>query len=1202
MFARMTSLRLALLRAVLLAPLGVSVTSAPPPAVPASAAPAQDLGALMRQVHFAWRPAGNGWASSHATFDAHLEAGRLRFVPRAQEAGAAVEFGPARLARGGVEVGVGEARVVGAPTGGLLLERPDVVEGLHSAEPGVEQTWRFERAPMGEGALTVRVPVLRGRFLSETAGGLHFSSGALAVAYGHGTWVDAQGRRTPVPARFEDGAITLAVPGEVLAATAWPAVLDPVIGPEFGVGDPVPSVAYTQVGPPDVASDGSNFLVVWADRRAGLSDDVYGARVTAGGVVMDAAGIPVSTADGAQLHPKVAWDGASYLVVWQDGRGADLDVYGARVSTNGVVREPAGVPISAAAGDQRRPDVFTLGVGAFVAWEDTRSGTGTADIYGTRMTGSAGVRDPTGILVCGEPGDQLTPAVAWDGTNALVAWDDRRNGNPDIFAARFDPTGAILDGTGINVSVGVWAQTEPSATFAGGHFWVAWREEKNGNPDIYAARVTTAGGVLDGTGLAVATSAGTQAAPALAATATTAVVTWRDEASSQLKGARLTPQGILLDAAGVVLAPAPPSGGATALAYSTTNGLLAWDEDSGPNSQVKARRVTPSLMTLETTPVVASTAANHQQQPAIAWGQAEALVVWADASGRKHHVFYCARVSRTGAVLDATGFAVTTAAGRQVRPDVAWDGTNYFVVWEDGTGDPDIRGARVSRLGLVLDATPLAVAQAAGTQAAPAVAFDSTQFLAVWADGRSAGTGPDVYAARVSTAGVVLDAAGVAVSTAAGPQASPDVAFDGTNSLVVWTDGRGGGGDSDVFGARVTPAGAVLEPMGLSLVAASGAQANPSLSRMSSDLLLTWTDFRNGPAEAWAARVAPGGAVLDPGGLQLSPTPADETAVAFDGTNALVVMTEGAATMDGGVLVTRVSPAGVVLDAPPLQASRFLAWPVHPVVACEGSKQCLAVWQAFDARPEVQTQRLFARAVTGGVAPTASAQVVTVDEDSSVAFTLAGTDGDGDPLTFELVTAPSRGTLSGTLPNATFSPAPNFNGNVSFTFRVNDGLLDSAPATVTLVVAPVNDAPEGTPGMVTTFEGIPIPVTLRGTDIDGDALSFSVATQPAQGTLSGTAPNLTYTSAAGYTGVDSFTFVANDGTLDSAPATFTINVAPRGAGGGSGGGGGGFGVDAGTGGGSGGGSGGGGCSCGSGGELMSLLGAVVLALRRRRRG
>ena len=67
-------------------------------------------------------------------------------------------------------------------------------------------------------------------------------------------------------------------------------------------------------------------------------------------------------------------------------------------------------------------------------------------------------------------------------------------------------------------------------------------------------------------------------------------------------------------------------------------------------------------------------------------------------------------------------------------------------------------------------------------------------------------------------------------------------------------------------------------------------------------------------------------------------------------------------------------------------------------------------------------------------------------------------------------------------------------------------------------------------------------VLLAGSDVDGDTLSFALASQPAHGTLSGTAPDLTYTPAQDYQGPDSFTFTVSDGQATSAPATVSIRV------------------------------------------------------------
>src|SRR5262249_48979913 len=124
------------------------------------------------------------------------------------------------------------------------------------------------------------------------------------------------------------------------------------------------------------------------------------------------------------------------------------------------------------------------------------------------------------------------------------------------------------------------------------------------------------------------------------------------------------------------------------------------------------------------------------------------------------------------------------------------------------------------------------------------------------------------------------------------------------------------------------------------------------------------------------------------------------------------------------------------------------------------------------------------------------------------------------------------------------------NGPDSFTYKANDGALDSNVATVSLTVNPVNDAPTANSNSYTVAEDNVLTVAAPGvlandTDIDGDHLTASLVSGPAHGVLSfNAAGSFPYTPSANYNGSDSFTYKANDGSLDSNVTTVTLTVTP----------------------------------------------------------
>jgi hypothetical protein len=171
------------------------------------------------------------------------------------------------------------------------------------------------------------------------------------------------------------------------------------------------STALNDQGCAALTFDGTNYLVVWADLRGGHRNDVYGARVTVDGDVLDSTGIAISAEVWHQSCPDVAFDGTAFLVVWHDQRnGASFEIYGSRVGTDGSVLDPVGIPISTELDDQANPEVVYDGLSYLVAWKGHRDG--FFDVDGARVSGDGAVLDPEGFAISRADQNQLAPGVS----------------------------------------------------------------------------------------------------------------------------------------------------------------------------------------------------------------------------------------------------------------------------------------------------------------------------------------------------------------------------------------------------------------------------------------------------------------------------------------------------------------------------------------------------------------------------------------------------------------------------------------------------------------------------------------------------------------------------------------------------------------------------------------------------------------------
>jgi len=604
-------------------------------------------------------------------------------------------------------------------------------------------------------------------------------------------------------------------------------------------GIPVCSTAHSQKFP-GVSSNGSDFLVVWQDTRIdSLDEDIYAARVNSGGGVLDPAGILVSSVMLPQEYPTVGFNGTNYLVAWKDRRNDSLtsdDIYAARVTQAGTVLDPAGIAVSRAPGSQDGPSATAGGSTWLVVWEDYRSPDG--EVMGSRVSPAGVVLDTAGLNVTSDPYWQGGPAAAFDGANYFVTWEDDRltgGGNCDIFAARVTPSGAVLD-TGIVVCEADDNQYYPCIASGSSGLLVAWADWRSdpSDPDICCNRLSPAGIVLDTVDALLPSRlyAYEQKEPAVAFDGSNYLAVWKDgrahEGADNVYGARMSPVGVVLDPGGFPIAEHSGGLGTPVVARGDSNCLVCWDAPSGNYRRIQAARVNRAGAVLDTVPVSTRLWGYDAWPPSVAFDGTNWLVVAAMKCPGQDWNVVCSRVGQDGVVLDSNPVFVCQVPGEQNRADVAFGAGSYLVVWYDARSGSsyDIYGARVSPDGTILDTAGIAISTAGNSQYAPSVAFDGTNWLVAWQD-RRGGDEESLYYARVSQAGTVLDPGGIPLGWEPANYQDPlQMVFDGTNFFCVWQYRNNSPGD--LWGARISPQGAVLDSF--PVCAEPEYQATPSVA------------------------------------------------------------------------------------------------------------------------------------------------------------------------------------------------------------------------------------------------------------------------------------------------------------------------------------------------------------------------------------
>lgn len=790
----------------------------------------------------------------------------------------AISLGPAQVRRGSRGLSVGRSG--------------QAIEELVERGARVELRWRFDAAPAGSGDLEVRVPVVGPTFAGLSPAGVHFVDPATMryFSVSHGVWVEAGGRRHALAARFDGTAVVYSVEAKVLAATRWPAVLDPVVTPEVSFGVPALGPATESQTEPRLASDGLSSFAVWTDTRGGQTggNEVWGALLDSTGAPVPGTETPIAIGLWDEYAPAVAYGQNRYLVVWYDSSNGG--VAGRLFAQDG---KPLGPRFAISSRNGHHLAIAFDGAAFMVVWKEYASTT-DYDIHVKEVSVTGGVGPD--VVVCDQAAGQFQPSIACDAARqCLVAWEDDRDyatNETDLYAARLN-AGLVVDPNGAPIEQGPGRQYYPTVAASGSGFLVGWTDEDSGDA---AARL------VDGATLAVG--------PKLPVA---------DAASVTERSLQLAP-------------------------FDT--GFLAIFELGG---RIKARRLDAAGAAIDATPAdVCSVSVSAMAQPSVTPVSGGALVAWADARGADSTV-YAARISTPFTLPGSEGNAVPRSAESQSEVRVASDGQRYLAAWltRPPSGPPRVEGAFVDALGrqqgaaLFTFSDPQAAGQA--PKRGPRVAALNGTFLVVWIAQPSSGK-PTVFARTLRPDGSLGEAAPFMLADPAAPdEDTPEVGAAGNQFLVAWDS------DGQVWGTRVAESGAKIDAAPFLIASEADDEDTFAVAGQGSGFVVAWHRERTSSISLHLGRVAADGQTPDgPNGVEVTdPTESHYTpALACQATGCVVTWERSGQILGRayGPTLTPTGPAFTVSGAASLQRLPTMVWDgARYLVAWEDSRSGLAV-------------------------------------------------------------------------------------------------------------------------------------------------------------------------------------------------------------------------------------------------------------------
>ncbi len=568
-------------------------------------------------------------------------------------------------------------------------------------------------------------------------------------------------------------------------------------------------------------------------------------------------------------------------------------------------------------------------------------------------------------------GMQSNPQICAGDESYLAVWVDSRasithigtfSGGPtydehtgsmwDIYAVRLNANGDPIDSTPIIVAQQVMNQGIPDVAWNGENWLVIWTGQVGlqccANEDRYAARVSPDGVVLDETPIAIARYPEAEALwpAAVGSDGTNWLVVWMTRGTStsfRVNATRVAPDGTVLDPGGVEIA-AGSSPGDFDVAFAGGEYFVTWSSGGMTSGgDILGQRLQPDLTR------IGGPIRVNLYTPSLGWNGRVAtdgtdyFVTWWEHRYDYYSALVGARVTHDGTVLDPDGLFLTEAYGTQnYFPSVTFDGVNYVVVYD--RSDRDLYATRVTPAGVILDydidAIPVSSAPEPQWMSAVDRLPGMDRSLAIWRDDRHS---PSVFASIGDIFAATIEADGSVgsehcVALGAPRQTLLRLIPNDTGHLAVYRSETSS--ETRILAQRLDAGGTAIDAEPVVVVAGGAGISSPAAAWNGSVHLVVWED--GAINQAFGRRFTADLTPLDV--LPISIMPGNMTDVAaLDDLFLVVTSWEEPHEVRGGYGVRVRGSDGAVLDATPRLFSS--GYTVHPRVATLGDRW-ITVWES----------------------------------------------------------------------------------------------------------------------------------------------------------------------------------------------------------------------------------------------------------------